>query len=261
MNGSPARVLIGAAVAFTVALFVFGSALVRALGYVPVLPQDTAPAPAAPADAGAPQPLDTNALLLAVENDPFQPDRQPPAQRYRLPGDVEPEPPPPPPMRPIPEFLLSGTMVVGDGGAALIQVGDDPARLLFVGASMAGFRLTRVMPQAAIMSDGERELALYVPAPAQTIVAEAEQDPRSRRRQSQQQQRQQADRERQQEMRMQQIGQLLERAQQTGTSPQMLQALERALLQNRDGMQNVQISPDGRVIFRTRTVPDTIIRR
>jgi hypothetical protein len=162
MTAAPSRTLLAAAAACALALLVFGAALTRALGLAPGR-ADTfeQPAVAAAAHIEQPAPLSADALLLAVDNDPFQPDRQRPPGRYRLPGDVDPPPPPPPPAAPPPPaFRLVGTAVAADGGLALIQLADEPARLLASGEWLAGYRLGEITPQSAVMANDERALTL-----------------------------------------------------------------------------------------------------
>jgi hypothetical protein len=275
MNGTQERGLIAAAAGFAVALVIFGAALVRALGVDPVPP----PPAAEPDGTDAvtperPSPLGAGAIQLAVENDPFRPDRQRPPERYRLPGDVDPEPPPPPPPPPpTPDFQLHGT-IVGAGGsssAALIQLGEEPPRLLPIGGTIGGYRVTQVAAQAAVVSDGSQDLLLRVPGPQQYV--EAVPDPRrgnERDRNPSAREAQQAQRELQ--MRQRQLMQTLERARQSGASPQMLEALQRAIEQagasggttvfipNRIEMQERTVTrPDTRVIIRQ--PPDTTVLR
>lgn len=236
MIDSPRRGLIAAAIVFTVSLFVFGSALVRALGTGTAAPLDGTAGDAVVTAAPAPeQQLSTEALMLALDNDPFQPTRERPAERYRLPGDADPEPPPPPPEpAPLPPFLLHGTIVDPQPArsAALIQLGEDgsPA-LLPVGSTLAGFRVAEVTREAVVMTDGEREVWLRVPGPQQTVAAA----PPTRRESRNARERGNmppsplppaAERVRQQVMQMMQQ---LQAARQAGASPEVLQAMQQAI--------------------------------
>jgi len=88
-------------------------------------------------------------LNRAVNQDPFQPDRSAPAQRYVLPGQrratrVEREP------TPAPEFRVVGAARIGPGGVALVQVdrGDVPIAVN-VGESIEGYRLVSVTDEGA----------------------------------------------------------------------------------------------------------------
>lgn len=234
MIDSPRRGLVTAAIVFTVSLFVFGSALVRALGTDTAAPlagtagdgADTAP-PAAEA-------LSTEALMLAIDNDPFQPTRERPAERYRLPGDVDPEPPPAPPEpAPLPPFFLQGTIVDPQPArsAALIQLGEDglPA-LLPVGSTLAGFKVAEVTREAVVMTDGERQVWLRVPGPQQTVAAAPPTRGNNRNNRGRDNQTHPmpaaAERVRQQVM---QLMQQLQAARQSGASPEVLQAIQQAI--------------------------------
>ena len=90
------------------------------------------------------------ALERAVSQDPFQPDRRAPAQRYVLPGqrsvfaEVETEP------TPAPSFRVVGAARIGQGGLALVQVDDgDVPIAVSVGESIEGFRLVSVTDEGA----------------------------------------------------------------------------------------------------------------
>jgi hypothetical protein len=266
MNGSTSRALVVAALAFTAALFVFGSALVRALASDAV----TEPAPPSAADTtdgGAPaeRPLSADALMLAVENDPFLPDRSRPAARYRLPGDVDPPPPPPPPPPPaLPDFRVSGTAVLPQGGFAVLGIGDAPPRVLAIGEYLGGYMLAGVTAETATMKNDEREITLLVPGPsarpaAAAAAAAAPRGPGAGRGMQQGRQAAPPPNPREQALQAEMLDALLRRAQADGATPQMLQAIER-LVQQR-GIQNVgtmdvQIQ-NGTMTFRTRTPPDT----
>lgn len=262
MNDSPRRGLVAAAIVFTVSLFIFGSALVRALGTDTAAPlADTA----GDADGTAPPAADalsTEALMLAIDNDPFQPTRERPAERYRLPGDVDPEPPPlPAEPPPLPPFFLQGTIVAAEPtrSIALIRLGEDgtPA-LLPVGSTLAGFRVAEVTREAVVMTDGERQVWLRVPGPQQTVAVA----PPNRRESRNSRGRENspptippaAERVRQQVMQMMQQ---LQAARQAGASPEVLQAMqqaiERAASQAGD---NVRIRVREQAPVR-RAVPDT----
>jgi hypothetical protein len=89
-------------------------------------------------------------LDRAVNQDPFQPDRRAPAQRYVLPGQrrvstrVEREP------TPAPEFRVVGTARIGQGGLVLVQVDDgDVPIAVSVGESIEGYRLASVTDEGA----------------------------------------------------------------------------------------------------------------
>ena len=240
MNGSTNRALIGAAAVFTVALFLFGSALLRAFSTDASLLPPPARTPTVTDDsAGDAEVLSADALRLAVENDPFSPTRQAPLERYRLPGDVEPEPEPPPPEPPPPPpFQLTGTVITERASMALISVGDVPPRMMSVGESLMGYRLSNVTAQSATMVNEEHELHLQMPTPSRQVAA-VPQPPR-RGQTSPQQSRDQAARQR---VMMQQI---IERARAAGATPQMLEAIMRMVNdRGMDAIENMEIGPNG----------------
>lgn len=226
MTSSPGRAIIGAALVFALALFAFGRAFVRAIivdtGSVEQLP---AFAPIEPVDQDAP-PLTGGALMLAVESDPFQPDRTRPAERYRLPGEEEPPPlPEAPPPPPAPEFRLGGTVVFEDGGMALIGLGDEE-RLVNVGEAVGGYRLRGVSAREAVLENPFGVVTLEVAGPPQTVAAEVEDDDDDRRRGE----RGRSSEERQQIIQQRQMmQQLLQRARQGGASAEQVQMIQRMM--------------------------------
>jgi hypothetical protein len=270
MTYSTSRALVVAALAFTVALFVFGSALVRALASDAVTEPPAPPSAADTTDGGEPaeRRLSSDALMLAVENDPFQPDRSRPAARYRLPGDVDPPPPPPPPPPPaLPDFRVTGTAVMPDGGIAVLGIGDAPPRVLAIGEYLGGYMLAGVTSETATMKNDEREITLLVPGPsarpaAAAAAAAATRGPGAGAARGMQQGRQAAPpppNPREQALQAEVLDALLRRAQADGATPQMLQAIERMIQQR--GIQNIgtmdiQIQ-NGTMTIGTRTPPDT----
>ena len=137
----------------------------------PSVNKPAAPAPSveAPVKSSAPSKkwtgLTSNALQLAVETDPFQPDRVRAPERYRLPGEevIVEEPPPPIPPPPPPQFRVLGTIVGAEGtGVAVIQT-PTGSRVLGVGESLNGFTLASVTPRAAtVEGNGGRRYSLNV---------------------------------------------------------------------------------------------------
>jgi hypothetical protein len=253
MNGSPARTLVAAAAAFAVALLLFAGVVVRALA--PAAPV-TGPGPGEAAEpqseaTAADRSLTMDALLLAVENDPFEAERRRPASRYRLPGDVDPPPPPPPP--PLPDFRVAGTAVTPGGGFAIVHVGDAPPRVLEVGEYLAGFRLQHVAAESITMANNEREVTLLVPGPAATVALPT---PMQRGRGAQTQGRQGAFSMQEAQL----LQALLQRARQQGATPQSLQQIQRLAEQNgvaaMAGM-DIQIQ-NGNLVIRRRASPDTV---
>jgi hypothetical protein len=241
MNRSPSRMLIGAAIAFAVAVFLFGGALLRAFSTDATLLPPPAPAPAVTEDetGEANKPLTADALQLAVENDPFSPERTAPAERYRLPGDVEPEPPaPPPPPPPPPPFQLTGTVITENASMALIAVGDVPPRMMSLGESLMGYRLTSVGAESAVMSNDENNINLRVPAPSRVVASGPNQRGNQRGQTPQQQ--------RANQVSGALLQQLVERARAAGASPQMLESIMRMVSERGlEAIQNLEIGPNG----------------
>lgn len=175
MRTTRERTLAPAIGALSLAAIFFVVALARAIAVEPppevepavpgpvLEPDGDEPAPTPP---DAARPLTLDAVRLAADVDPFQPDRQR-APRYVLPSErvEEVEGPPPPP--PAPPFRLVGTAVVEGGGLAVVALEEDePPRLLQIGDFMEGYRLTSVQPFAATMEGMGRSLDLHVTPPS-----------------------------------------------------------------------------------------------
>jgi hypothetical protein len=190
------RQLVQAGVAFVAAAIVFGAALVRALTIeeVPAAPAPPAgqpvetvastahekPLPSGQSKTGAKTPpkpadaslngateLDLDDIMVAVEHDPFRENRQRPNERYRLPGEEIPEEPPPPPIPPAPPFRVLGTVMMPEGGVALLQVQETPPRVYKQGETVFGYTLARVGQGTATMEGPGRTVTLRVEDPPQ----------------------------------------------------------------------------------------------
>lgn len=223
MTEAPGRAVTGAAVGFVVALIVFGYSLFGAIrvdtGTPPPMP---VVAPADSAGEGSP-PLSSDAIMLAVGNDPFRPDRSPPAERYRLPGDVVEAPPPPPPAAPPPpDFRLGGTVVFDGGGMALIQVGDGAQSFVNVGEAVNGYRLSAVTARDAVLENPFGSVVLEVSGPPQAVAVADEADEEGRRRRTQRDGRAAGEDVAGRQL----VQQALLRARQSGATPQQLRMLE-----------------------------------
>ncbi|MGD8277653.1 MAG: hypothetical protein PVH00_06485 [Gemmatimonadota bacterium] len=160
--------------ALVVALLVFGAALARALTLEPVLPRAPVQTPSEPPGAGEPTAgplvpseakLSAGDIALAVDHDPFQPDRTRPAP-YRLPGEDVPVVASAPEMPPAPEFLVTGVVQDGEGGIALIQLPDQTSQVIGIGESVLGYRLERVGATSATMVGNGRTLQLELTSAA-----------------------------------------------------------------------------------------------
>lgn len=184
------RTFIFAAVGLALATLLCATALVRALSIettlpqaeavgvaaVPELPETTERTATVPSEGV----LDIESLALAVDHDPFQPDRSRP-EPYRLPGDevtveapVEPEPPP------VPPFRVIGTAVVDEErGLALVQAEDGTQQMMKVGETLLGYRLQRVDSESATLMGQGWTLTLMVESA--TLASNAAADRRSGR--------------------------------------------------------------------------------
>jgi hypothetical protein len=167
------RVLLAGA-AFAAAVLLFGTTLVGA-----VRSGDPAPVPAPPRpviidSAGtAGEVITMQAVNEAVAIDPFNEERTPPAEPYRLPGDPveEPAPPPPPAPPPIPSFRLVGTTQTPSGGIALIQLADAQPQVVAVGETLNGYVVERIDRTTAVMSQGDRRVELQLQQPLLRVTA------------------------------------------------------------------------------------------
>jgi hypothetical protein len=243
---APSRGLIAAGATFAAAAIILAGALLRATAEPP-LKLELAPAEL----AGEPtfitdEAMAMDAMAEVLDADPFQPDRQRPPSRYRLPGDVDPPPPPPPPPPPaIPDFRVAGTAVTADGGVAMMRVGDGVTRVLAPGDFLAGYQLHRIHEEGVVMRNDEREVSVTVPGPSARSAAAA---PAPARGAPQQQNRAQQQ-GRQQQLTPEQarrMAEILERARSDGATTQMLQAIQQ-LIQQRgmDSFMNMDIIIDG----------------
>lgn len=91
-----------------------------------------------------------------LDDDPFSPDRQPPATRYRLPGSEE-EVVEAPPKPVLPEVL--GTVIATDGNnMATIRLGADSTKILRVGQSIGAFTVDSIAREQVTFTgaSGER---------------------------------------------------------------------------------------------------------
>jgi len=169
MSGTIARTVAIAVIGLAVAAGAFGRALHNAVRLDPVVPDPAATPPigAAPAVETA-EPLTEEALRLAVQNDPFREERTAAAERYRMPGEMPAfvrAPRERPTVEP-PEFTVIGTLTFADGGFAVIQMEDGSRRVISVGESHQGYRLSGVRGNTATLTRGDAEFSLKVPEPS-----------------------------------------------------------------------------------------------
>lgn len=161
------RVALGAA-ALSAALC--GSAVAEARRLDP-LPARAEPERMEPMPQVAAKPGDPSGVLVlsTVARDPFRPDRRRPPGRYRLPGEAVPVAaapamptytPPPPSYA----FRNLGTVVLPDGtGLAAVAGQSGEGRVLRVGQSIDGFRLTRIAPGVITLQGADTTLVLRTP--------------------------------------------------------------------------------------------------
>jgi hypothetical protein len=243
----------------TVAALLCAVALARALTVDPVEPSSLAPmgvasiAEIAAADGPAARVpsegvLEMESLALAVDHDPFMPDRSR-AASYRLPGEFverpvverEPEPDPPP-------FRVVGTAQVGGAGIALVQVENSTApEIVKVGESLFGYRLQRVETEAATLVGQGQSFRLAV---ERGEVAGGERDERRGGRNER-------NNRNAEEQVAERLRGVLEQLQERGLPAQMIEQLMRQQMGR--GGRNIEIERTdvpGRVIVRTR--PDTL---
>lgn len=243
-------ILIISAVACAAAAILFGTAFVGALSVEPLPP--AAPAISDSAAVDSPRalrqltPLTNDALMLAVDSDPFRPERQRSPERYRLPGEelpAMPEEPPPPP--PAPPFRLIGTAITPAGGLAVIEI-EGNTRVVDVGESLLGYTLAEVDAERATMVGPQRTVHLPLVAMETDDAGGGNRSRQERGRGRSEEEARDAARNAAREM--------VERIRQSGgnITPQMLQMLQRLQQEGRDV--EVQVAPGqgGRMMIRTR---------
>jgi len=103
----------------------------------------------------------------AVDVDPFHPARTRPGARYVLGGANAPGAPvaaTAPPRQPIPMIMLKGLVVRPNGqGLAAVSVNGRPARIVRVGQTVEGLRLTRVDASSATLTRSDTTLVVKLP--------------------------------------------------------------------------------------------------
>ena len=161
------RVALGVA-ALSAALCGTAVAEARRVGPLPARaePEAMEPMPQVTAKGGDPSGV---LVLSTVARDPFRPDRRRPPGRYRLPGEavapapayVAPAYTPPPPTY---SFRNLGTVVLPDGsGLAAVAGQSGEGRVLRVGQSIDGFRVTRIAPGVVTLRGADTTLVLRTP--------------------------------------------------------------------------------------------------
>jgi len=104
-------------------------------------------------------------LAVAVENDPFHPERRRPAERFRLPGEAEPSDTLAAGNGAAASMRLLGTAVLAEGrGFAMYQAGAETPRLVRVGETVGELTLKRVdQGRAVFRTRAGRAIELRVP--------------------------------------------------------------------------------------------------
>lgn len=148
-----------AAAGVAAALSAFAAALVRAVTLEPIPGASRlSVAQLAGVDVHPRDSLPVQVIARAVARDPFRVDRRPPATRFRMPGEPAPgrlEPP----HADSGELKLIGTAVLGNGGGfAMCQAGAATPRVVRLGESLAGYKLSSVDRGRAVFRDGAGKL-------------------------------------------------------------------------------------------------------
>ena len=130
---------------------------------------DAPPTIASPAASGTavgfPQPESRplSRVLLALDRDPFHPERRRPGRRFRLPGDAA--PPPAASVRGAPTVRLVGTVVLGGSASfAICQAAGGVPRRVRIGEQVGELTLVLVEPSRAVFRTAAgNEVVLHVP--------------------------------------------------------------------------------------------------
>lgn len=262
MNGMPRRLVLAMAI-FAAAALLFGYAMFRALTIEPASAAPL-PLPTPGASAKATEPMgpdqtpapveqkptaktesktrtkepkkpgdvDLDALLLAVDADPFREDRARVGARYRMPGEEvelppeEPPPPPPPPLR------VVGTLVTPNNAVAIVQLDNGQSRVVGVGESVAGYRIDRIAANNATVSGAGQTVTLPVQLASRGSS-------RATPRGTQNTPTQEARAREQQVLQLQSMQRALEQLRAMGNGPEIQQAMQQIMRQ----MENISRQP------------------
>jgi len=178
------------------ALALAGGVLVLGTALAQALRPETAPLPEAPPEvlpavdlaeqgthpvpAASPSPatssISDEIVREAANQAPFDPERRPPTQRYRL---------------PVPPLRVLGTIAGPGGGIAVLQEAGEPPRVVSVGQTIGEYLLVAVREEAVTVNLREWELELTLEEGNMEVVAESEgRSGRSNRRETSSQERQ-----------------------------------------------------------------------
>ncbi len=181
--------------------------------------------------------VDPAVMEQAARRAPFDPDRMPPPERYRLPGErvaAAPVLPPLPPQEPppVPGFELHGVVASVGGGTpfVILSLDGEAPRVLAQGEQMGGYTVAQVVGTSALLTGGGRNYRVSVADPSPSGPAVAQEGGGRGRQPSQAEQRQQ---------------QARQQAAQQQVMQQMLQQLQNRLGPNAE----IRVE-DGRITFR-----------
>ncbi len=177
------RGMVAGALALAGGVLVLGFALVRAIMPEPApvpdaLPVFGAAGPAAPqvpvASLPPAEPLSGQMIRQAANRAPFDPERRPPAQRYRLPGQRVAEALPPPEQPPVPPLRVLGTIAGPGGGIAVIQAEGEAPQVVTVGQMIGGYRVASVREEAVVVATGGWEINLALEEGNTAVLAQSD---------------------------------------------------------------------------------------
>jgi hypothetical protein len=181
--------------------------------------------------------VDPAVMEQAARRAPFDPDRMPPPERYRLPDErvaVAPALPPLPPQEPppVPGFELHGVVASVGGGTpfVILSLDGEAPRVLAQGEQMGGYTVAQVVGTSALLTGGGRNYRISVADPSPSGPTVAQQGGGRGQQQSQAEQRQQ---------------QARQQAAQQQVMQQMIQQLQNRLGPNAE----IRVE-DGRITFR-----------
>ena len=103
------------------------------------------------------------AIAAAVDVDPFHPARTRPGTRYTPGGAVTGATQPTASRVPLPMIRLLGVVSHPKGGLAAISANGRPARVVRVGETIEGLRLTRVQPTTVTLTRPDTTLVVRLP--------------------------------------------------------------------------------------------------
>ena len=101
-------------------------------------------------------------VAAAVNADPFSPERQRPAEAYRLPGELVVAAPT---ARPEQLKVLGTVVSTGGSGFAMCQLGSEPPTIVRVGQKIGVYTLKRVARGSATFASPSGEVVIAAPQP------------------------------------------------------------------------------------------------